>query len=54
MNSDNGEQLYLYLLTGLQSVVLLLLHYLYIHLALQHLDAGVAQIFTHKVFQVET
>lgn len=42
--------LYLHLLTRLKSVVLFLLHYLDVHLALQYMDAGVAQIFTNKVF----
>lgn len=50
VNTGDGVLLYLYLLTRLNSVVLLLLHYLNIQSALQHVDAGVAQIFTYKVF----
>lgn len=45
---------YLYLLPSLQSVVLLLFNYLNVYSALQNLDAGVSQIFTYKIFQVET
>lgn len=45
--------MYLYLFTLIQGVVLLLLHYLNVHFALQHVDAGIAQIFTDKVLQVE-
>lgn len=46
--------MYLYLFALIQGVVLLLLHYLDVHFALQHMDAGVAQILTDKVLQVET
>ncbi len=47
---DDSVLPYLYLLTRLESVVLFLLHYLNTHSALQYMDAGVAQIFTYKVF----
>lgn len=47
---DDCVLLYLDLLTGLKSVVLFLLHYLNVNVALQYMDAGVAQIFTYKVF----
>lgn len=49
-NRGDGVLTYLYLLTRLKSVVLLLLYYLNDHFALQHMDAGVAQILTYKVF----
>lgn len=51
-NVDCGDGVFLYLclLTRLKSVVLFLCHYLNVHLALQYVDAGVAQIFTYKVF----
>lgn len=50
IKSDDGVKLYLYLLTRLQGVVLFLLHHLHIQVTLQHMYAGVSQIFTHKVF----
>lgn len=49
-NRGDDVLAYLYLLTRPKSVVLFLLHYLNVHFALQHMDAGVAQIFTYKVF----
>lgn len=45
---------YLHLLARPQRVVLLLLHHLHLHSALQHVHAGVAQVRADKVLQVET
>ena len=44
---------YLHLLAGLQGVVLVFLGDLYGDLTLEDLHTGVAQVFTHKVLQVE-
>lgn len=45
---------HLHLFTLPQRVVLLHLHQLHLHSALQHMHAGVAQILADKVLQVET